>query len=103
MKFLLDMNLAPRWAEFLQKAGMEALHWSRLGTANATDVEHSPQLVPRYAQSRLLHTIFFAPIKPPRHGDSPLGNDGAIYQNSDASDLGVGGESSCGAGDEYKY
>ena len=39
MKFLLDMNLAPRWAEFLQQAGMEAMHWSRLGTANATDVE----------------------------------------------------------------
>lgn len=39
MKFMLDMNLAPRWAEFLNQAGMEAMHWSRVGAADATDVE----------------------------------------------------------------
>ena len=39
MKFLLDMNLAPRWAEFLDQAGMEALHWSHVGKADAADVE----------------------------------------------------------------
>jgi len=60
--------------------------------------EHSPELVPRFAQSGLLHVLFFAPVKPPPHGDNPLGNEGGYYQNSDASDLGIGGEGSCGAG-----
>jgi predicted nuclease of predicted toxin-antitoxin system len=39
VKFILDMNLAPRWAEFLEQAGMEAVHWSQIGAGDATDVE----------------------------------------------------------------
>jgi predicted nuclease of predicted toxin-antitoxin system len=42
MKLLVDMNLTPRWAEFLREAvlgssAVEAEHWSRLGPVNASD------------------------------------------------------------------
>ena len=59
--------------------------------------EQSPELVPRFAQAGPLHVLLFAPIKPPPHGQYPMGNDGAPYQYSDPSDPGIGGEGSCGA------
>ena len=39
MKLLLDMNLAPRWAGWLEQRGFQADHWSLLGKANASDSE----------------------------------------------------------------
>ncbi len=39
MKILIDMNLPPRWVETLAKAGWEAVHWSQLGAASASDRE----------------------------------------------------------------
>lgn len=27
MRFLVDMNLSPRWVDFLAAAGCEAVHW----------------------------------------------------------------------------
>jgi len=39
MKLLLDMNLPARWEEYLTEAGFEAIHWSRLGAATASDDE----------------------------------------------------------------
>ncbi|MGB8259570.1 MAG: DUF5615 family PIN-like protein [Terracidiphilus sp.] len=37
MKILIDMNLSPRWASLLQDAGIEAVHWSEIGSATAPD------------------------------------------------------------------
>jgi predicted nuclease of predicted toxin-antitoxin system len=37
MKFLVDMNLSPRWVELLLLAGHEATHWSDIGEVTATD------------------------------------------------------------------
>ena len=37
MKILIDMNLSPSWANFLQKGGYKAAHWSSVGNANAPD------------------------------------------------------------------
>lgn len=37
MKLLLDMNLSPSWVPFLQNAGVDAVHWSSVGPANAPD------------------------------------------------------------------
>ncbi len=37
MKILIDMNLPPRWVEVLAGAGFEAVHWSQVGTATASD------------------------------------------------------------------
>ena len=39
MKLLLDMNIAPRWARFLAEAGIQAVHWSSVGPADAPDSE----------------------------------------------------------------
>ena len=39
MKLLLDMNIAPRWARFLAEAGIQAVHWSSVGSADAPDSE----------------------------------------------------------------
>lgn len=39
MRLLIDMNLSPAWVEFLEQAGFEAAHWSRLGAHDATDPE----------------------------------------------------------------
>ena len=37
MKFLLDMNLPPRWAQFLSDHGLECVHWSNVGECTAKD------------------------------------------------------------------
>ena len=39
MKFLIDMNLSPRWCGVLQANGWDAVHWSHLGAATAPDDE----------------------------------------------------------------
>jgi predicted nuclease of predicted toxin-antitoxin system len=37
MRFLVDMNLSPRWARFLSDTGFEAVHWSDVGPIHAPD------------------------------------------------------------------
>jgi predicted nuclease of predicted toxin-antitoxin system len=39
MQVLVDMNLSPGWVGFLAEAGFEAVHWSEVGAANASDSE----------------------------------------------------------------
>lgn len=39
MKILVDMNLSPDWIDFLTSRDYEAVHWSKLGSAKATDFE----------------------------------------------------------------
>jgi predicted nuclease of predicted toxin-antitoxin system len=39
MKLLLDMNISPRWVDFLQARGWEAVHWSSIGAPTAPDSE----------------------------------------------------------------
>jgi predicted nuclease of predicted toxin-antitoxin system len=39
MKILLDMNLTPGWARYLQSSGFEAVHWSQIGRPDAPDEE----------------------------------------------------------------
>lgn len=39
MKLLVDMNLSPRWVQFLANHGWECFHWSSAGKATATDAE----------------------------------------------------------------
>lgn len=44
MRFLVDMNLSPRWIEFLTAAGHESVHWIDVGEPNAPDrviLEHA--------------------------------------------------------------
>ena len=37
MKFLIDMNLSPRWVKVFMAAGLDATHWSAIGDPCATD------------------------------------------------------------------
>jgi len=37
MKFVIDMNLSPRWVEVFMAAGLDAVHWFGLGDSRATD------------------------------------------------------------------
>jgi predicted nuclease of predicted toxin-antitoxin system len=39
MKFLIDMNLSPRWCGILQAEGWDTVHWSDIGIASAPDYE----------------------------------------------------------------
>ena len=39
MKILVDMNLSPKWADYLIGNGIETLHWSFIGSPDAPDTE----------------------------------------------------------------
>jgi predicted nuclease of predicted toxin-antitoxin system len=39
MKIIVDVNLAIRWANMLSGRGIEAVHWTAIGAANAQDIE----------------------------------------------------------------
>lgn len=39
MKFLVDMNLSPRWCSILRFEGWDSVHWSDLGDISAPDSE----------------------------------------------------------------
>ncbi|MDR0487776.1 MAG: DUF5615 family PIN-like protein [Treponema sp.] len=39
MKIIVDVNLAVRWADMLSSQGIEAIHWTKIGEANASDIE----------------------------------------------------------------
>lgn len=70
MKLLVDMNLSPAWIEALAKEGLEAVHWSTIGKANATDGE-----IMRYARDHdyvvLTHDLDFSAILAATNGEKP--------------------------------
>lgn len=37
MRLPIDMNLTPRWVQYLSEAGFEAIHWSAAGDPTAED------------------------------------------------------------------
>jgi predicted nuclease of predicted toxin-antitoxin system len=39
MRLLVDMNLTPRWVDFLGNAAHSAVHWSSVGSRSAKDGE----------------------------------------------------------------
>jgi predicted nuclease of predicted toxin-antitoxin system len=39
MKILVDMNLSPAWLATFEENGIEALHWSEIGSPKAKDRE----------------------------------------------------------------
>ena len=39
MKILIDMNLSPGWVGFMAANGIEAVHWSSIGSPDAPDTE----------------------------------------------------------------
>ena len=70
MKIIVDMNLSPKWVDFLIKNSIEAEHWSFIGTPDASDTE-----IITYAKTHD-HTIFtndldFGFILAITHGNKP--------------------------------
>lgn len=39
MKLLVDVNLSPRWIDFLVSSGFDAMHWTVVGDPRAEDSE----------------------------------------------------------------
>ncbi len=39
MKFLVDMNLSPKWVSEFQNEGYVAVHWASVGAVNSSDRE----------------------------------------------------------------
>lgn len=70
MKFLVDMNLSPRWVGALASAGWHARHWSEVGKVNASDKE-----ILSYAAANeyvlITHDLDFGTILAITHGKKP--------------------------------
>lgn len=70
MKILVDMNLSPRWIGLLSATGIQAVHWSKVGKANAPDSE-----IMAYATLNdyivLTHDLDFSAILAVTHGKKP--------------------------------
>jgi predicted nuclease of predicted toxin-antitoxin system len=70
MKILVDMNLSPLWAGFLTGNGIEAVHWSFIGSPDAPDSE-----IMAYAKTNdfavLTNDLDFGYILAITHGKKP--------------------------------
>jgi predicted nuclease of predicted toxin-antitoxin system len=70
MKLLVDMNLSLRWVAFLLSSGVEVVHWSVIGKANAPDTE-----IMAYAVMNdwivLTHDLDFSAILAVTQGEKP--------------------------------
>ncbi len=70
MKFLIDMNLSPRWAQALAAGGFEAAHWSTKGAFNATDATIM-QFAAQHGYVVLTHDLDFGAILAATQGEKP--------------------------------
>lgn len=70
MKILIDMNLSPDWADVLNQAGHDAIHWSSVG--NAADDDRMVLQSARQA-GRLLftHDLDFGALLASTRGNGP--------------------------------
>lgn len=70
MKLLVDMNLSPRWIPFLTNQGLDAVHWSSLGEATASDTQ-----IMEFAAQRgfvvVTHDLDFSAILAATQGRKP--------------------------------
>lgn len=70
MRFVVDMNLSPRWVQALRDAGIEAVHWSEVGAKTAADAE-----IMRFAREQgdvvLTHDLDFGAILAVTGGAKP--------------------------------
>jgi len=70
MRLLIDMNLSPRWAGVLAEHNIEAIHWSDIGRADASDTE-----IMAYAKANnytvFTHDLDFSTILAITNSDKP--------------------------------
>lgn len=70
MKLLVDMNLSPRWVGALAEAGIEAVHWSTLGSSKAPDSEIMA-FAATHGYIVLTHDLDFSGMLAATHGEKP--------------------------------
>jgi predicted nuclease of predicted toxin-antitoxin system len=70
MKLLIDMNLSPRWVDFLSGMGIEAVHWSSIGASNAPD-KQIMAFAREYEYVVLTHDLDFGAILAATQGEKP--------------------------------
>ncbi len=70
MRFLIDMNLSPKWVIALTKLGTEAMHWSTIGPANTSDPEIMAY-AKQYGFVVLTNDLDFGSILAATGGDAP--------------------------------
>ena len=70
MRLLVDMNLTPRWVEFLVSAGYEAVHWSSVGSVSAKD-EHICDFARQHIYVILTNDLDFPQILAHTKGAAP--------------------------------
>lgn len=66
MKLLIDMNLTPRWSDWLAQHDIEAVHWSEVGPQDAPDTE-----IMNYAVIVFTHDLDFSAILSATGGHKP--------------------------------
>jgi predicted nuclease of predicted toxin-antitoxin system len=70
MRLLIDMNLSPRWVGLLERAAIDAVHWSTVGAHNAPDKQ-----IMAYAAAHdyvvLTHDLDFGAILAATQGEKP--------------------------------
>jgi predicted nuclease of predicted toxin-antitoxin system len=70
MRFLIDMNMSPRWVDHLAAAGIQAAHWSGLGVSTASD-----DFIMAFAAANdyvvMTHDLDFSAILAATHGNKP--------------------------------
>jgi predicted nuclease of predicted toxin-antitoxin system len=70
MKILIDMNLSPDWCQAFKLLGIEAIHWSDIGEATASD-----RVLMEWARSNgyivFTHDLDFGGILAATQGDAP--------------------------------
>ncbi len=70
MKLLVDMNLSPRWVQYLTTQSRQAVHWSEIGDTHASDVA-----IMAYAKQHeyvvLTNDLDFGAILAATQGDKP--------------------------------
>ena len=70
MNILIDMNLSPEWERILFDAGHHAVHWSKVGAANAPD-----RVLLKWSQENeyivFTHDLDFSAILAATNADGP--------------------------------
>jgi predicted nuclease of predicted toxin-antitoxin system len=70
VKLLVDMNLSPHWMGVLSEAGIEAMHWSKLGACNCARIRQSWPSSPRTITWHLpTHDLDFSAILAATQGE----------------------------------
>jgi predicted nuclease of predicted toxin-antitoxin system len=70
MKLMIDMNLSPEWVKVLEAEGVDAVHWSTVGSVSALDKELMAW-AKRNGHIVLTHDLDFGAILAATNADAP--------------------------------